>query len=155
MTHYSNRQAYKDTLLDTYYMEYNPKSVTMKSDTQINAEVNPESPYDSRCKIEPAHRLATCTKIFFTHLETVTQKDNPKGGALLVTLIPASPTQEFPHSQWLPKKLCCNLEFLGKAVNKDTGEEIQPGNVYVWEVFMAPLLEKLVDEGKISDTYSS
>jgi len=97
----------------------------------------PVPPYDSACRVEPPARLKTCTCVRFFELQRVTSPGEQYKGALLLTLKDPQETEGEIIEQWLPKKLCCNLD-------------LKENSVWVWEVFIDPILDKLADEKGIS-----
>lgn len=99
---------------------------------QVPETPNPDATstpkFSPECKVEPEARLSKSTLIRFNNLENVTQEGNPTKGAILVSY--PDPNGEY-QEQWIPKKLCCNLNT---AV----------GTVYVWEVFAEANLQGMI-----------
>lgn len=79
------------------------------------------------CKIEPDSRLGSALLISFEELVRVTQEGNKYGGAILVVLLTADNREV---DQWLPKKLCSNLDLTHNTV-------------CVWDTFMNERIKEL------------
>lgn len=83
--------------------------------------------YSSKVKVEPASRLAQSLLIHFVELLMITKEDDHYAGAILVVLELHDGSEV---EQWLPKKLCSNLDY-----NYNT--------VCVWDKFMNDRIKEL------------
>lgn len=91
------------------------------------ATPKPYSKYSSECKVEPASRLSSALVISFEQLVIVTKEGDPYQGAILIDLVTAAGEVK---EQWLPKKLCSNLD-------------LEDNTVCVWDVFMKARISDL------------